>query len=141
MDEWVRSFLLSMPARTATLATVRVDGRPHAKPIWFDLDGDDVIFNTGESTVAGRNMARDGRITLCIDDPLPPFTFVILEGTVSLSTHADDPAALTSWAGRIGARYLGASQEATMAARNGVPGEYLVRLTVSKVTAVKAVSD
>ena len=136
----MRAFLLSAPAPTATLATVRADGRPHAKPIWFDLDGDDVMFNTGEPTVAGRNMARDGRVTLCIDDPLPPFSFVILEGTVTLSTHAEDALALTTWAGRIGARYLGAAEEESMAARNGVPGEYLVRLSVSKVTAARDVS-
>lgn len=136
----MRSFLLSSPARTATLATVRDDGRPHAKPIWFDLDGDDVIFNTGESTVAGRNLARDGRATLCIDDPLPPFSYVILEGTVSLSTHAADAAALRLWAGRLGARYLGAPQEAVMATRNGVPGEYLARLVITKVSAARDVS-
>jgi len=43
-------------ARTAVLATVRADGRPHAAPIWLDFSGDVLIFMTGESTVKGRNM-------------------------------------------------------------------------------------
>lgn len=39
------SFLLEKP-RTAKLATVRADGRPHVAPIWFDLDGDVMVFTT-----------------------------------------------------------------------------------------------
>jgi len=40
-----RAFLLAR-ARTGKLATVRADGRPHIAPIWFTLDGDDLIFTT-----------------------------------------------------------------------------------------------
>ncbi len=43
-DEY-ESFLLDRP-RTAKLATVRDDGRPHIVPVWFDLDGDGFIFTT-----------------------------------------------------------------------------------------------
>ena len=46
MESWVRDFLLSRPAHTAKVATVRADGRPHVAPVWFDLDGDDVMFTT-----------------------------------------------------------------------------------------------
>ena len=36
------------PARTAKLATVRADGRPHIAPVWFDLDHDGtVVFMMG----------------------------------------------------------------------------------------------
>lgn len=37
-----RAFLLERP-RTAKLASVRADGRPHVAPIWFDLDGDTLM--------------------------------------------------------------------------------------------------
>ena len=40
-----KAFLLS-GTRTGKLATVRADGRPHVAPVWFLLDGDDVIFTT-----------------------------------------------------------------------------------------------
>ena len=43
--EETRSFLLDTP-RTAKIATVRPDGRPHITPIWFDLDGETLIFTT-----------------------------------------------------------------------------------------------
>jgi Pyridoxamine 5'-phosphate oxidase len=36
----------------------RPDGRPHVTPIWFVLDGDDIILNTGETTVKGPRPAR-----------------------------------------------------------------------------------
>src|SRR4051812_33619589 len=73
-DEY-RAFLLARP-RTAKLATVRADGRPHIAPIWFDLDGDVLVFNTGDTTVKAANMRRDPRVSLCIDDDRPPFAFV-----------------------------------------------------------------
>ena len=65
------------------------DGRPHAAPIWFDLDGNTVVFTTGESTVKGRNMRRDARVSLCIDEEEPPFHFVVIEGAADLT--AGDP--------------------------------------------------
>lgn len=39
------AFMLAQP-RTAKLATVRADGRPHVAPIWFALDGDVLYFTT-----------------------------------------------------------------------------------------------
>ena len=53
--------------RTAHLATVRADGRPHVKPGWYELSGApgdfQLVFTTGAATVAGRNLRRDGRCT------------------------------------------------------------------------------
>jgi PPOX class probable F420-dependent enzyme len=102
-EEEYRRFLLDR-SRTAILTTVRADGRPHVTPIWFDLDGDTLVFTTGENTVKGRNMRRDPRVSLCIDDEEPPFHFVVIEGAAELT--AEDPD-LLYWATRIGARYMG----------------------------------
>lgn len=88
-DEEYREFLLGT-ARTAKLATVRRDGRPHVAPIWYDLDGDTFVFMTGEGTVKGRNMRREPRVGLCIDDEKPPFHFVIVEGTAELAENDPD---------------------------------------------------
>jgi PPOX class probable F420-dependent enzyme len=117
--------------RTGMLATVRADGRPHVAPVWFVLDGSDVVFNTGADTVKGRNLAREGRAALSVDDPHPPYAFVTLEGTVTLSDDetAEARAAKRTWATRIGARYMGADRAEAFGRRNAVPGEYLVRLT------------
>ena len=125
-DEQVRAFLATSPPRTGKLATVRADGRPHVAPVWYDVDDDgSLVFNTGESTVKGRNLLRDPRASMCVDDDRPPFSFVVVEGVVEIS---DDPVELRRWATRIGGRYMGADQAEEYGARNGVPGELVVRL-------------
>ena len=66
--------------RTAKLATVRADGRPHVAPVWFDLDGDEIVFTTGKDSVKGKNILRDPRVMISVDDENPPFAFVFIEG-------------------------------------------------------------
>jgi PPOX class probable F420-dependent enzyme len=132
-----RAFLLE-GTRTAALATVRPDGRPHVAPIWFTLDCDDLLFNTGENTVKGANLQGDGRVGLMVDDEEPPFAFVSIEGDVSLS---DDLDTMRYWATRIAARYMGEDQAEAYGKRNAVPGELLVRVRPTKIVAVKGVAD
>jgi PPOX class probable F420-dependent enzyme len=136
-DDEYRSFMLDR-ARTAVLATVRADGRPHAAPIWFDLDDDTLVFTTGESTMKGRNMRRDARVSLCIDEEEPPFHFVLIEGAADLT--AGDPD-LLYWATRIGGRYMGVARADEYGRRNAVEGELLVRVTPQKIIAYKNISD
>lgn len=131
-----RSFL-SEGTRTAKLATVRADGRSHVAPVWFVLDGDDLVFNTGSTTVKGRNLLRDGRVSLCVDEEAPPFAFVVLEGVASTVEEASD---LLYWATRIGGRYMGEERAGEFGRRNAVPGELLVRVRPEKVIAQKNVS-
>ncbi|OKH99165.1 PPOX class F420-dependent enzyme [Streptomyces sp. CB02923] len=130
-DEW-QSFL-SEGTRTGKLSTVRADGSPHIAPVWFLLDGDDLVFNTGADTVKGRNLARDGRVSLCVDDDRPPFSFAIVEGQAETS---DELSEVRAWATRIAARYMGEERAEEYGARNGVPGELLVRIRISKVVAL-----
>ncbi|MGK4581952.1 PPOX class F420-dependent oxidoreductase [Kitasatospora sp. HPMI-4] len=135
-SQW-RAFV-SAGTRTAKLATTRADGSPHVAPIWFLLDGDDLVFNTGRDTVKGRNLARDGRVMLCVDDERPPFSFVALRGTATLG---EDLSEVREWAGRIGARYMGEDRREELAARNGVPGELLVRVRIDHVIAVAELAE
>ncbi|AWI32454.1 PPOX class F420-dependent oxidoreductase [Streptomyces tirandamycinicus] len=135
-DEW-RAFL-SQGTRTAKLSTVRADGGPHIAPVWFLLDGDHVVFTTGKETVKGRNLARDGRVALCVDDDRPPFSFVVVQGRAELGEDAEQ---LRHWATRIAARYMGEDRAEEYGARNGVPGELLVRMRVDKVQALAGLAD
>lgn len=124
-DEEIREFL-SHGTRTGKLAITRADGRPHVTPIWFVLDGDDVVFNTSADSVKGRRLASDGRAAMTVDDQTPPYSFVMIEGTVSLS---DDVEAMLPYATQIGGRYMGADRAEEFGRRNAVDGELLVRLT------------
>jgi PPOX class probable F420-dependent enzyme len=111
------------------LATVRPDGSPHVAPVWVDVDGEDLVFNTGSETVKGRNLATDPRCALSVQDERPPYGFVTAFGTASL---VDDLSEVRTWTGRLGGRYLGPERAEEMAARNGVPGELLVRVSVAR---------
>jgi len=138
-DEQVLAFLSTSPPRTGKLATVRADGRPHVAPVWYDLDDNgSLVFNTGESTVKGRNLLRDPRASMCVDDDRPPFSFVVVEGEVEIG---DDPVELRHWATRIGGRYMGADQAEAYGARNGVPGELVMRLRPRRVTSARDLAD
>jgi PPOX class probable F420-dependent enzyme len=136
-----RRQLLGAGARTGVLTTVRDDGRPHAAPIWFVLDGDDLVFTTWERSVKGRNLARDDRASLVVDDRTFPFAFVVVEGRCELSDLRDDLPRLRQWAGRIAARYVPPDQVEAFAARNGVAGELLVRMRPEHVVAQAEVAS
>lgn len=65
-----RAFLAADPPHTGKLATVRPD------------DDGSIVFTTGAETLKGRALRRDPRVSLCVDDERPPFSFVTIEGTV-----------------------------------------------------------
>ncbi|MFJ4970126.1 PPOX class F420-dependent oxidoreductase [Streptomyces sp. NPDC088755] len=135
-EEW-RAFL-SEGTRTAKVSTVRADGSPHIAPVWFLLDGDSLVFNTGRKSVKGRNLERDGRVSLCVDDDRPPYAFAVVQGWAELS---EDPEELLRWATRIAGRYVGPEAAEEFGRRNGVPGELVVRVRIDKVTALADMAD
>jgi PPOX class probable F420-dependent enzyme len=137
-DSWWRDFIAASPPHTAKLAVVAADGSPRVAPIWVALDGDDILFNTGKETVKGKAIRRDPRVALCWDDERPPFSYVVVHGTASISEDLDE---LRHWAAIIGGRYMGEERAAEYGDRNGVPGELLVRVTPTKVIAARDIAD
>ena len=132
-----RAFLLD-GSRTGKLASLMSDGSPHVIPIWFLLDGDDLVFTTGADTVKGRHILDDGRVSVCVDDERAPYAFVHIRGRASGTL--DDPA-LLDWATRIAQRYMGSERAREYGERNAVPSELLVRLTPERVIAKAGVAD
>jgi PPOX class probable F420-dependent enzyme len=138
-DEDALAFLASPPARPAIVATTRSDGRPHVAPVWYTVDGEGtIVFTTGENTVKGRTLQHTGRAALCVQDDQPPFSFVTVDGPVVISNDLPD---IRRWAAVIGGRYMGDDRAEEYGARNGVPGELLVRLTPEHVVAMRDVAD
>ncbi|NDJ85456.1 MAG: PPOX class F420-dependent oxidoreductase [Chloroflexi bacterium] len=136
--EEYRSFMTDV-ARTGKLATVRAGGRPHVAPIWFDMDGDALIFMTYEKSVKGKNILRDGRVSICVDDDKPPFSFVVVEGQAEILSPS--PEEFLEWSTRIGGRYMGPDQAEAFGRRNAVPGELLLRVQPTKIIARHGVAD
>ncbi len=133
----VRGFLTE-GTRTGKLATVRTDGSPHVVPIWFVLDGDDLIFTTAADTVKGRALRRDGRAAICVDMERSPFAYVMVAGEVEISEDLDE---MFVWATRIAARYEGSEHAAEFGRRNAVAGELLVRLRPARIVAIDYVDE
>ena len=83
----VRAFL-SHGTRTAKLATSGPGGQPHVMPVWFVLDGDELVFTTWGDSVKGRNLRRNPRAAVVVDEEVAPYAFVHVRGHVALS---EDP--------------------------------------------------
>jgi PPOX class probable F420-dependent enzyme len=130
-DPEVRDFL-SAGTRTAMVAFTAADGRPLAAPVWFVVEGGQILFTTHKDTAKGRALARDPRVAVCVDMHAPPYAFVQVQGQAELS---GDLAELVRVATAVGGRYMGADRAEEFGKRNGVPGELVVRVTPTKVLA------
>jgi PPOX class probable F420-dependent enzyme len=124
------SEFLSAGTRTGKLAFTGADGRPLVAPVWFIVEDGCLVFNTGTNTAKGRAIARDPRITVCVDLEAPPYAFVQVQGEAEVS---EDPGELVRTATAIAARYVGEEQAEDFGKRNAVPGELVVRLRPTKV--------
>ena len=136
-DEERRAFLMT-GTRTGKVSWISPSGRPHVAPIWFVLDGDDVVFTTHEDSAKGRAFSLRREVSLVVDEEEPPFAYVKVDGLVSLD---EDPDELLAWATRIGGRYMGEDRADEYGRRNGAAGEYLVRLHPDKLQAFTGIAD
>jgi PPOX class probable F420-dependent enzyme len=127
----VRAFL-TLGTRTGKLGFLAASGRPLVTPVWFVLDGDALVFNTGKNTAKGRYLARDPRVSVCVDLDVPPYAFVQVQGDAELS---EEPGELLRTATLIGARYIGPDRAEEFGRRNAVPGEWVVRVRPVKILA------
>jgi PPOX class probable F420-dependent enzyme len=130
-DPEVRAFLTA-GTRTGKLGYVSRSGRVLVAPVWFIIEGDDLVFTTGKDSAKGRSLARDPRVTILADLEQEPYAFVQVQGDAELS---EDPAELLRTATAIAARYVGADRAEEFGRRNGVPGELVVRVRPAKVIA------
>ncbi len=90
------------------------------------------------TTPKGKALRRDPRTSLVVDNQTAPFSFVKINGVVEL---IDDVPTVRRWATVIGGRYMGSDRAEEFGARNGVPGELLVRVTPTKIIAVDGEAD
>ena len=71
----------------AHVATVGPEGAPQVTPVWVDYDGTHVRFNTAKGRVKVRNLARNPRVALAIQDPDNPYRYVQIRGRVVEATE------------------------------------------------------
>jgi PPOX class probable F420-dependent enzyme len=66
----------------AFLATTMSDGSPQVTPVWFNIDGDDIMLNSAQGRVKDRNMRERPQIALSIVDPSNPYRYISIRGRV-----------------------------------------------------------
>lgn len=103
VSERARSYLREL--RFAVLATINQDGTPQLTTMWYLLEDDGTItMNTKVGRAKERNMRRDPRISICIEDD---YNFLTINGTVEM---IDDPEIAQHDIYRLAARYHGEEQ-------------------------------
>ena len=88
--------------RVAVLATLGPDGEPVLTPIWYLYRDGLLYMRTGRESVKARNVSRDPRVTVCVQDERPPYRSVSLYGRASIEAEEEGLSAA------ISRRYLGA---------------------------------
>jgi len=106
LREDVRTFLEE--ARFAVLATVNANGSPQQTVMWYELRGDTIVMNTRRGRKKDRNLIRDPRVSLCIEDG---FRYVTLEGSIEM---VDDPATGQADIAALARRYHNAAKAEQM---------------------------
>src|SRR5437764_1631684 len=100
LSEKARGYLREK--RFAVLATINQDGTPQLTTMWYLLEDDGtILMNTKVGRAKERNMSRDPRISICIEDD---YNFLTINGTVQL---VDDPERAQHDIYRLSARYHG----------------------------------
>lgn len=136
--EEIRIFLLH-GTFTGKLGTINKDGTSHVVPIWFTLDNEDnIIFTTYYKSLKAKNIQRDNRVSLCVDDQNPPFSFVTIYGVANILN--DLPEELLKWSTKIAARYMGNDKAELYGKRNSSEGELLFKIKPSKIIGQKNIA-
>ncbi len=101
----------------ASLATLMPDGRPQVTPVWVDLEGSQVVFNSAKGRQKDRNVRRDPRVALAIVDPENPYRYLEIRGKVVEITEDGADAYID----KLAKKYLGVDKYPY-----GQPGEVRV---------------
>ena len=141
----IKKFLMK-DTFTGKLATVNKNGSPHVVPIWFVVEVNsrnrntvgEIYFTTGRDSVKAKNIQRDSRISICVDDQAPPFCFVSICGNAKLIFYRQKE--VLKWATKIAKRYMGRKNAKAYGERNSGEEEVLVRIRPIKIIAEKDVA-
>ncbi|RPI85437.1 MAG: PPOX class F420-dependent oxidoreductase [Chloroflexi bacterium] len=85
MDNFPESFsdLLKNECKAfAYLATTMPDGSPQVTPVWFDMEGEYIRFNSAVGRVKDKNIRNNPHVALAIADPDDPYRYLQIRGKV-----------------------------------------------------------
>ena len=103
----VRAFLAEV--RFGVLATVNEGGSPQQTVMWYEPRGDLIVMNTKRGRRKDRNLSREPRASLCIEEG---YRYVTLDGTIEA---IEDQAIAQADIAGLARRYHGAEEGERMA--------------------------
>ncbi len=131
---------------TGKLGTIKKDGSSHVVPFWFVLENrnsrgqiGDIILTTGDTSVKAQNIQRDNRVSICVDDQIPPFSFVTIFGSAKIQPYKQKE--VLKWATKIAERYMGKDNAKAYGKRNSEEGLVLVRIKPTRIIAEKDIAS
>ena len=71
--------------------TYGASGKPQVTMVWVDNEGDEVLFNTAEGRLKPKNLLRDPRVTISVQDRNDPQSYMVFHGKASISEAGADP--------------------------------------------------
>ncbi|MCC5479864.1 PPOX class F420-dependent oxidoreductase [Streptomyces sp. NPDC059680] len=69
------------------VGTIQPDGRPQLSPVWVKRDGDQILFSTTVDRRKKKNLDRDPRVSVVVQDPEMPYSYGEIRGTAELDTQ------------------------------------------------------
>ncbi len=101
----------------------------HHIVLWYELIEDQVLLNTASGRIKDRNIRRDPRLSLCVEDG---YRFVTLEGVAEI---VDDQAVAQADIARLAVRYHGPAKGAEMAKQFRTQKRVTWRMSIRNVIA------
>ena len=115
--------------RFAVVGTTNPDGSPHLAVMWYLIDGDDIIVNSAQGRIKDRNLARDPRMSLVVEDE---YRWIRIDGRARIEhdqkiTHEDIR--------RLASRYYQDERKVTEAIRNNFSTQHRItyRLALRRI--------
>lgn len=87
----------------AHIATVMPDGSPQVTPVWFDYDGSHIRVNSAKGRIKDKNMRRNKKVALSIQDPDNAYRYLAVQGDVDEITEQGADAHID----QLAKKYLG----------------------------------
>jgi PPOX class probable F420-dependent enzyme len=108
------------------VVTMNADGTPQLTLVWMDFRDGKPTFNTNTTRRKGRNLARDQRVWVSVQDPDNPTEYALIEGTAQVTEDGD-----LSHVNRMSQKFTGAAEY-----QNLQPGEIrvIVDIDVARVS-------
>ena len=85
--------------------TFDASGKPQVTMVWVDVDGDEVVFNTAEGRLKPKNLRRDARVIVSVQDRNDPQAYMVFHGKANITEAGAD-----AHIDKLAKRFLGADK-------------------------------